>query len=122
MLGDLAALTGGGPVRAVTLELDTPSTVAPGVAAEDRHWKVVNASPRESETERLRPEEFATRFGLPLAASTGSTPDGTTARPGAPQEARIDIALRNDEVWHWLALALVGLLLAEGFLANRTTA
>ena len=33
-----------------------------------------------------------------------------------------DDRLRSDEIWPWLALTLVGLLLAENFLANRTAA
>ena len=32
------------------------------------------------------------------------------------------IACASDEIWPWLALTLLGLLLVENFLANRTAA
>jgi hypothetical protein len=35
---------------------------------------------------------------------------------------RADDRLRSDELWPWLALALLGILMIEQFLANRTAA
>ena len=41
---------------------------------------------------------------------------------GAGHARIADDRLRSDEIWPWLALTLVGLLLVENFLANRTAA
>ena len=116
MLGDLAGLTGGGLVRPVILEGTTPSGQSPGVIAEQRHWNVVNVSPRESETDRLSADEFASRFEIPLASGGGDS----AAHSADATQAGFD--MRNDEIWHWVALCLLGLLCGEAFLANRTAA
>ena len=88
----------------------------PGIIESDGLVHVVNADPLESETARCTPKEFADRFGfrLPVPAA----PD--VARQSTPRLA--DDRLRSDEIWPWLALTLVGLLLVENFLANRTAA
>src|SRR5207245_5829242 len=54
MLGYLAGLTGGGPVRDVLIDSTTPlaSDVVPGVFERDGYTEVVNTGPRESETDR----------------------------------------------------------------------
>jgi hypothetical protein len=112
MLAHVAGLTEGGRVRHESAAGDRK----PGVYESDGLLHVVNADPFESETARCTPREFASRFGFRL-------PD-----PGAPAAARAggraisDDRLRSDELWPWLALTLVGLLLAENFLANRTAA
>jgi hypothetical protein len=120
MLLDLAGLTGGGPIRPVTLDAARTGddTFIPGVARQDDHWAVVNVSPRESETDRCTPEEFAARFGVPLPAESG---DESAATPVAAA-AGVSFDLRDDELWHWVALALLALLCGEVFLANRTSA
>lgn len=116
MLGDLAGLTGGGPVRAVTLDADLAEDArfSPGVRQAGGRWHVVNTSPRESETDRCTPEEFAHRFGLRLPE--------VEAAPGRPLAAgALSVDVRDDEVWHWVVVALLVLLCGEAFLANRTT-
>lgn len=134
-LGYEVGLTAGGRVRsqlldatanaqAVTLE---PTTVTessltattlvshrPGVWYLPGFATVVNISPRESETERCTPEEFENRFGLKLVSEGGTTVTDVTAAQG--------VDLHRDELWHWVACALLGVLLLEGFVGNRTTA
>jgi hypothetical protein len=116
MLGDLAGFTGGGPVRPVTLDanLEEDQERQPGVVAIDGRWQVVNVSPRESETDRATPEEFAHRFGLQLPEIDRVTGTALAAAP-------LSVDVRDDEVWHWVVLALLVLLCGEAFLANRTT-
>ena len=88
----------------------------PGIVESDGVVHVVNTDPLESETARCTPKEFADRFGfnLPEPAAHGGG--------RAANAASADERLRSDELWPWLALTLVGLLLAENFLANRTAA
>jgi hypothetical protein len=88
----------------------------PGLFESDGLVQVVNPDPLESQTERCTPKEFADRFGFKLPIS---------APPELPSQgsSRIgDDRLRSNEIWPWLALTLVGLLLLENFLANRTAA
>jgi hypothetical protein len=73
---------------------------------------VVNLDPLESDLTRCTPEEFASRYGFRLP---GPAPSPSAGRPD-------DGRLRGDELWPWIALTLIGLLLAESFLANRTAA
>jgi hypothetical protein len=118
MLGYLAGLTDGGPVRNVLL--DSTEAVAdeiPGVYQRDGFWEVVNPSPRESETDRCTREEFADRFGIKLQED-----EETVIRAGAGLKAATTIELRDDEVWHWVVFGLLVMLCVECFLANRTTA
>ena len=70
----------------------------------------------ESETARCTPREFADHFGFRLAEP------GRVAGAGAGALAPPDGRLRDDEIWPWLALGLIGVLLVENFLANRTAA
>jgi hypothetical protein len=116
MLADLAGLTGGGPVRNVILDGGAQPEQSPGVVAKQRHWNVINVSPRESETDRLSAEEFASRFEIPLASG------GSDAAAQSPEASQSGVDLRSDEIWHWFALCLLGLLCSEAFLANRTPA
>jgi Aerotolerance regulator N-terminal len=117
MLGDLAGLTGGGPVRSVVLEGNTQSGRVPGVTEDGRRWEVINTSPRESDTERLSAEEFASRFEVPLVSTDRSPAD---LKQASANERNLD--LRNNELWHWVAVGLLGFLCLEAFLANRTAA
>jgi Aerotolerance regulator N-terminal len=88
----------------------------PGVVESDGLIHVVNPDPLESDTARCTQKEFAGRFGFTLPGPAANAVAGQGAR-------RIDDdRLRSDEIWPWLALTLVGLLLAENFLANRTAA
>ena len=113
MIAYVAGLAEGGRVRQVVAGGD----VAAGIADVDGLCRVANPDPSESETERCTPREFADRFGFRLPEQ--KPPD--TARAGIGG-GRSDDRLRGDEIWPWLALALVGALLVENFLANRTAA
>jgi hypothetical protein len=88
----------------------------PGITLADGLVHIVNPDPLESETARCTPKQFADRFGFRLPVPV--EPD--TARQKTP--GRADDRLRTDEIWPWLALTLLGLLLVESFLANRTAA
>jgi hypothetical protein len=129
MLLDLAGLTGEGPVRIATLDARLTSSgvsvderaggASPGVRQQERGALVVNVSPRESETARCTPDEFASRFEVTLANAgppDSSVPAVRTASVGP------GLDLRDNEMWHWAALAVLALLCCEAFLANRTTA
>jgi hypothetical protein len=137
LLGYEVGLTSGGRVRSQTLasvadtgerlseseESASPKTnkrenegetveAAPGVDRLAGFVRVTNPSGRESETESCTPGDFEERFGLKF------TEEGA--------ELAADAALvadeRQDEFWHWLACAALGVLLFEGFVGNRTTA
>ena len=116
MVAYVSGLSDGGPVR----RLQADEGLAPGVTESetDQILRVVNADPFESDTARTTPREFAQRFGFrlpgPVAAADVAAEAKTTRQP--------DDRLRPDEVWPWFASALVGLLLVEQFLANRTAA
>jgi len=118
LAGRLCGLSDGGPVREVLIDSDHKFSgdAIPGVIARGRFWEVVNCSPRESEGEHCSIDEFGERFGLTL--SHGET--DTVAEPSAVAQAGID--LRQDELWPWCLVALMGILLCESFLANRTLA
>ncbi len=114
MLSYLAGRASGDPVRYVLID-QTESLdhdMVPGVFARERFHQVVNIDPRESETDRFTPGELASRFGFRLQSDAGPATAGIVARTD----------LRSDEIWHWILLALLGVLLVENFLANRTPA
>jgi hypothetical protein len=114
MLAYVSGLAEGGMVRQDPARGDRP----PGIvdSETDGLVHVVNADPFESETARCTPREFADHFGFRLP------------EPAAPAVAQkgslgpLDDRLRGDEIWPWLALTLLGFLLVENFLANRTAA
>ncbi|HET6426334.1 MAG TPA: BatA domain-containing protein [Planctomycetaceae bacterium] len=131
-LGYEVGLTAGGRVRNSILDANPEATDGlptlssqtdrgvsplassiPGVWFLPDHVAVINPSPRESETERCPREEFETRFALKFVSDDG------TADPSSELQAT---ELRRDEIWHWVACALLGVLLLEGFVGNRTTA
>jgi hypothetical protein len=89
----------------------------PGIVESGGLIHVINPDPLESETARCTPKEFAGRFGFALPEPAATAVAG---REGAKRIA--DDRLRPDEIWPWLALTLVGMLLVENFLANRTAA
>jgi hypothetical protein len=111
MIGYVAGLSEDGRIRQELATLERK----PGVDQTDGMAHVVNIDSLESETARCTPAEFAGRFGFKLPEPALHTAAG--------QGTRItDERLRSDELWPWLAMMLVGLLLAENFLANRTAA
>ena len=112
MIAYASGLVEGGPVRP---ELAVFGQV-PGLVEAGGFIRVVNSDPYESETARCTPKEFADRYGfrLPEVKAVAPKPDTTLAST--------DDRLRGDEIWPWLALALVGILMFEQFLANRTAA
>ena len=111
MLATATGLAEGGRVR----EEPASSERMPGLVESDGLLHVVNPDPFESETARCTPREFADKFGFRLPE-----PAAPVARAGlgGPKDDR----LRGDEIWPWLALGLLGFLLLENFLANRTAA
>lgn len=131
-LGYEVGLTAGGRVRQsildaasqdgplndmVATERDSQSSKRvlqkPGVWQTPAYATVVNVSQRESETERCTPEEFENRFALKFVKDTSTASVASSAELSD---------LRRDEIWHWIACVLLGVLLLEGFVGNRTTA
>jgi hypothetical protein len=108
----VSGLAEGGRIRQAVIR----DAQKPGVVESDGLVHIVNPDPLESETVRCTPKEFAGRFGFTLPEP------GATAVAGQGTRRIADDRLRSDEIWPWLALTLVGLLLAENFLANRTAA
>jgi hypothetical protein len=115
MVAYVSGLAEGGRVR----QLPAGDGLEPGATETDGIVRVVNADPFESDTTRCTPREFARRFGFHLPVSEAGSAD---AAAQARRPAKPDDRLRSDEVWPWFAAALLGLLLLEQFLANRTAA
>lgn len=120
MLGYLAGLAEGGPLREALI--DAAGTMAgdavPGVHDRGKYREVINVSPRESETDRCTREEFAKRFELKLHESV---PAEQVAAAGLNLSTSTT-ELRDDEIWHWVVFVLLAVLFIENFLANRTAA
>ncbi|HEY2250667.1 MAG TPA: BatA domain-containing protein [Planctomycetaceae bacterium] len=119
VLGYMAGLTAGGPVRDVLIDsISTlPADVVPGIFEHDGYTAVVNTGARESETDRCTREEFANRFQLTLDDTE------TAQEVRAPVQSLVLTGdLRDDEIWHWVILVLLSFLLVEGLVANRTAA
>ena len=112
MIAYASGLAEGGPSRT---ELASFGQM-PGLVEADGLVRVVNTDPFESETARCTMKEFADRYGFRLPEIKAVAP-----KP-APTRGATDDRLRGDEVWPWIALALVGILMFEQFLANRTAA
>ncbi|HZN33461.1 MAG TPA: BatA domain-containing protein [Pirellulaceae bacterium] len=121
LLGHQTGYLAGGPVRSAVLEgqVELPVDAQPGVVAKDGFSLVVNTSPRESETERCTSDDFVNRFGLKLAAAGPAAP---APAPAATAKASLGTEMIDSEFWPWIALALLGSLLVEGIVANRTAA
>jgi hypothetical protein len=112
MISYASGLAEGGPVRQELAGAER----GPGVVEADGLLQVVNADPYESETARCTPQEFADRYGFRL-------PELKAFAAKAPTDKKpADDRLRGDEIWPWIALTLVGILMFEQFLANRTAA
>jgi hypothetical protein len=120
LLGHPTGLLAGGRVRQLVLESSleqrTIENVPPGIHERPGHRLVVNRSAREAETDRSSPEEFSNRFGLKLADEAAAA----TAAP--PPRVAAGTELIHGEIWPWLATLLLGTLLIEGIVANRTSA
>lgn len=129
LLGYQVGLTQGGRVRSRLVDLDDrgqkpegkeqeSASVAPvsipGVTQFERYAEVVNVSPRESDVDRCSQQDFEDRFAVKFRAEDGG------ADPQAAALANVEF--RQDELWHWVACALLAVLLLEGFVGNRTTA
>jgi hypothetical protein len=124
LLGELAHLTGGGPVQFHSLadwNLVLGDTVTsdpkPGVVEHEGRWHVFNVAPAESETERCTPADLAKRLRFELAEEEL---DESGQNHG--QHLRTELESRRDEIWPLCACLLVGLVCAEWFFSNRTTA
>ena len=111
MVAYASGLADGGPIRPELARSGTP----PGLVAADGTTRVVNPDPYESETARCTPKDFADRYGFRL-------PDAKAAPKAEAPRGVVDDRLRGDEIWPWLALSLIGILMFEQFLANRTAA
>jgi hypothetical protein len=116
LLAYQTGLAEGGRIRQAILERDAlpQTTEPPGIYATPDHSLIVNLSPREAETERCSLDEFANRFGLKLGSEQQQEPTA------AVQSAAIGTELINSEFWPYLAVALLGLLVLETLIANRT--
>ncbi|MDR3636295.1 MAG: BatA domain-containing protein [Isosphaeraceae bacterium] len=112
MVGYVAGLAEGGPVREETASGEEK----PGIVERDGLLHVINTDSYESDMARCTPREFADRFGFRLPETKTSIVNQAAAKKPA------DDRLRGDEIWPWLALTLLGFLLVESFLANRTAA
>jgi hypothetical protein len=86
----------------------------PAVYQFERFGEVVNTSPRESDVERCTRQEFEDRFAVKFEDE-----EGPSVRAGS-DAGHVDF--QRDEVWPWVASALLMVLLLEGFVGNRTTA
>ena len=111
MVAYVAGLSGGGRVRQEVATAERKS----GIVDSGGLLHVVNADPFESETERCSSKEFADHFGFQLTIP--AEPEAAHRKPGSTDERA-----RSDEIWPGLALTLLGVLLMENFLANRTAA
>jgi hypothetical protein len=113
LVAHASGLADGGPIRP---DLAGPGR-PPGIVDADGLVRVVNPDPYESETARCTPREFADRYGFtpaePAPAASAPPDDSGTSAEARP---------RGEEAWPWVALALIGMLLGEQFLANRTAA
>lgn len=118
LLGHQSGLSAGGRVRQAVLEADAapPEDIAPGIHPREGFTLVVTTSPREAETDRSSPDEFVNRFGLKLASEAAPAEVST-----APQVAS-GAEMIHGEFWPILATLLLGTLLLEGIVANRTAA
>jgi hypothetical protein len=92
----------------------TSGPLTPGVDQFERFAEIINTSPRESDTDRCSRQEFEDRFAVKFVEE-----DGTT---GSQAELLGNVELQQDELWHWVGCVLLGVMLLEGFVGNRTTA
>ena len=122
LLGHQTGYLAGGPVRSLVLEgrVALPADAEPGVLAREGYSLVINTSPREAETERCTEKDFTNRFGLKLASQAEAAQSPAVNPP--PVQAALGTELIDSEFWPWIAVVLLGTLLIEGLVANRTAA
>jgi hypothetical protein len=118
MLSYVTGLSEGGPIRQEVAGADR----LPGITESDGLVSVTNVDPCESETARCTPREFADHFGFHLPEAPAPASVAAVGANAKAARATQDDRLRADELWPFLALTLVGLMLLENFLANRTAA
>ena len=118
LVGQPLGLNEGGPIRSAIIgspsESEPEIEDQPGVYERNGYRLVVNASPRESETDRSSTEEFARRFEIKLQSHAGETEEEEPADEVSATD------LKPHEQWPIAAWSLIGLLLLEAFVANRT--
>jgi hypothetical protein len=112
MVAHASGLSEGGPIRQELAGADR----MPGLVESDGILRVISPDPYESETARCTLKEFADRYGFPLPELRA------VAAKDEGDKKSADDRLRGDEIWPWVALSLIGLLMLEQFLANRTAA
>ena len=66
--------------------------------------------PDESDITRMKPDEFYENYSLPAPNATGTD----------RQERKQEDSLAYNELWPWAVVALLGLLVAEYWVAGRT--
>ena len=103
-----------GTERTATASNVSTVSLSPGVFQRPRYSEVVNTSPRESDVDRCSREEFENRFAMKFVDESGVA--ATRTADGG------NVEFQRDEIWHWVACALLAVLLLEGFVGNRTTA
>ncbi len=120
MMGRLTGLNDGGPVRSVLVDAAAEASASPGVFERGDYWQVVNVDPRESETARCLESDLRMRFA---AANPASEDSGTMADDTPSGVARAGTwEFRQNEFWHWIVVALVGLAALEFVVGNRVAA
>jgi hypothetical protein len=88
----------------------------PGIVVTNGIAHVSNIDPHESDLSRCTVKQFADQFGF-------QPPEPDRIASKDPRASKtVDDRLRGDELWSWLALGLLGVLMLEHFLANRTAA
>ena len=92
----------------------TSDPLLPGVDQFERFAEIINTSPRESDTDRCSRQEFEDRFAVKFVEEEGAM--------GSQSAVLGNVELQQDELWHWVGCVLLGVMLLEGFVGNRTTA
>jgi hypothetical protein len=110
------AADGGSADQQATKQQIAGADLPPGIHAKEGYTLVVGQSPREAETDRCEPQEFANRFGLKPAS------EAVAQAEAAPPPEVAGTELMDSEIWPWLAMLLLVTVVLEGFVANRTAA
>ena len=117
MVGRLTGLNDGGPVRSLSTSV-AGLQATPGVTDRGDFVQVVNLDPRESETARCTEADLRTRFSAPRPGVA----EGASADDSADVVTGGNWAFRQNELWHWVVAALVGLAVLEFVVGNRVVA